>query len=271
MFSSNLFSHPNKILDEHLINVANLIEFFLRDKPESIQKKLLPVAKIAGFTHDLGKATRSFQDYITSKSNENAKKTQHTKFSAVCSYYICKTQTEDDLLSFFCYVSVRRHHSNLKSILEETQIFDEEEKEFLLKQLEEIDDRSFNILAENLYKKGLPVLLNKKLIEQWINDFPNELKPIKRQLRKTSNIENYITLNLLYSLLLDADKSEVVIGDLKAFERRNYNEENWVKNYLSKMNYSDSFINQLRKQAFEEVDSYNIDLNQKLYLINIPT
>lgn len=273
LFSSNLFSHPNKILDEHLINVANLIEFFLRDKPEPIQKKLLPVAKIAGFTHDLGKATRSFQDYIKSisKKEENAKKTQHTKFSAVCSYYICKTQTEDDLLSFFCYVAVRRHHSNLKSILEETQIFDEEEKEFLLKQLEEIDDRSFNILAENLYKNGLPVLLNKKLIEQWINDFPNELKIIKKQLRKTSNIENYITLNLLYSLLLDADKSEVVIGDLKAFERRNYNDENWVKNYLSKMNYSDSFINQLRKQAFEEVDSYNIDLNQKLYLINIPT
>jgi CRISPR-associated endonuclease/helicase Cas3 len=128
----------------------------------------------------------------------------------------------------------------------------------LLKQLEEIDDRSFNILAENLYKNGLPVLLNKKLIEQWINDFPNELKIIKKQLRKTSNIENYITLNLLYSLLLDADKSEVVIGDLKAFERRNYNDENWVKNYLSKMNYSDSFINQLRKQAFEEVDSYNM-------------
>jgi CRISPR-associated endonuclease Cas3-HD len=74
LFSSNLFSHPNKILDEHLINVANLIEFFLRDKPEPIQKKLLPVAKIAGFTHDLGKATRSFQDYITSKSRENAKK-----------------------------------------------------------------------------------------------------------------------------------------------------------------------------------------------------
>jgi hypothetical protein len=46
LFSSNLFSHPNKILDEHLINVANLIEFFLRDKPEPIQKSFYQWRKL---------------------------------------------------------------------------------------------------------------------------------------------------------------------------------------------------------------------------------
>ncbi len=266
-----LYSHPHKYLDEHLIHVAELIELFLQEKPELIQKQILPCAKIAGLTHDLGKATKSFQKYIMGDSEESPKKTQHTKISAVCCYYICRTQTGDEFLPFFSYIAVRRHHGNLTNAIEETQTYDDKDIEFLLNQLEEIEDAPFKILAKKLYEFGLPILLDKSTIKQWIIDFKKELKNIKKLLRNTSNIKNYITLNLLYSLLLDADKSEVLINNPKVFERKIYDDESWVKNYLSKKKFDNSFINQLRKQAFEEVDSYQIDLNQKLYLINLPT
>jgi CRISPR-associated endonuclease/helicase Cas3 len=271
--SSNLYSHPEKLLSSHLKNVAELMKFFLNEKPAFIKDELYPVVMVIGLTHDIGKATKSFQEYLfADESEKNKLKTKHSLFSAICAYYLTKElNTENKLSPFFAYIIVRRHHGDLIDIKDEISLFGEKDANFLLNQIDDIDDSEFKILAEHLLTYGLPIKLDKNKIKQWIQNFNQELKSLKRDLRQSLEIKNYITLNLLYSLLIDADKTDVVIGNKEAFERKNYEGREWVKNFLSRINPPSIFINQLRNQAYHEVDSHIIDTNQKIYSINLPT
>ena len=273
LHSFNLYSHPEKFLYEHLKNVAELMEFFLDEKPASIRDELSPIIKVVGLSHDIGKATESFQRYLFAEESERNKlKTQHSLFSAICTYYLAsELKIKNKILPFFAYIAVRRHHGDLIDIKDEVSLFDEKDTNFLLGQVEDIDDSKFNILSEHLLSFGLPVKLDKNTIKEWIKSFSRELRSFKRELRQSLEIKNYITLNLLYSLLIDADKSDAVVGKREAFERKNFEDSEWVKNFLSKFNHSLNCINKLRNQAFNEVNSHIIDSKCKIYSINLPT
>jgi len=273
LHSFNLYSHPEKFLYEHLKNVAELMEFFLDEKPASIRDELSPIIKVVGLSHDIGKATESFQRYLFAEESERNKlKTQHSLFSAICTYYLAsELKIKNKILPFFAYIAVRRHHGDLIDIKDEVSLFDEKDTNFLLGQVEDIDDSKFNILSEHLLSFGLPVKLDKNTIKEWIKSFSRELRSFKRELRQSLEIKNYITLNLFYSLLIDADKSDAVVGKREAFERKNFEDSEWVKNFLSKFNHSLNCINKLRNQAFNEVNSHIIDSKCKIYSINLPT
>jgi len=271
---SNLYSHPGKPLEQHLRNVADLMEYFLKEKPELIKNELLPIVRIIGFCHDLGKATKSFQKYLFADEREKNKlKTQHSLFSAICAYYLVKgLNLENELLPLFAYIAVRRHHGDLIDVMDEVTNFDEnKDAETLLKQTEDIDDLAFNILMERLLVYGFPVKLEKGTIKKWIKNFHQELKTLKKILRRTSEIKNYIILNLLYSLLIDADKTDAVIGNFESLRRKDFEDRDLVKSYLEILNPKQTFINQLRQKAFKEVDIQAPNLNNKFYSINLPT
>jgi len=275
--SSNLYSHsdPKKLLEDHLINVANLMLFFLSEKPSDIREELSEIVKIIGLSHDLGKATNSFQKYLfadeTQKQKLRTELTKHSLFSALCAYYAVKQVSCNELFPLFAYIVVRRHHDDLIEVMDEISLFDEKRIDLLKKQLHDINENSFQILSQKLYHAGLPVILSKELIQTWIENFRLETKSLKKLLRKNSDIKSYVLLNLLFSLLLDADKSEVVVNDMKSFEMRNYEDVHWVDNYLSKARFENNFINELRSQAYQEVSNFKIDLSERIYAINLPT
>ena len=271
--SSNLYSHTEKLLEIHLKNVADLMKFFLNEKPSYIKNELLPIVEIIGLTHDIGKATNSFQRYLFAKESEKNKlKTKHSLFSAICAYYLVKEfEIENKLLPLFAYITVRRHHGDLINIKDEVSLFNEKDINFVLNQVDDIDNSKFTILTEHLLRFGLSIKLTKDIIKQWIKNFGYELKYFKHELRHYADIKNYVILNLIYSLLIDADKTDVVVGDIKVLERKNYDDRDWVKNFLKINKPQLNFINNLRNQAFCEVDSNVIDINQKFYTINLPT
>jgi CRISPR-associated endonuclease/helicase Cas3 len=272
--SSNLYSHPEKFLEVHLKNVAWLMESFLNEKPTSIKNELLPIARIIGLSHDLGKATRSFQKYLFADKEEKRKlKTQHSLFSAICTYYLVKElNPENKLLPLFAYIAVRRHHGDLIDVLDEISWFDKkEDAELLLTQLNDINDLAFDILVEHLLAHGLPRKLSKNLVKEWIENFSKELRGFRRVLRKSSDIKNYVYLNILYSLLIDADKTDAIIGNFEPLRRKDFEDQDWVKNYLKTLTQKQTFVNQLRQKAFKEVDNQSLNLNQKFYSINLPT
>ncbi len=277
MSSSNLYSHPERLLEDHLIGVAKCSELFLSEKPIEIKKQLNDVCKLIALSHDIGKATDYFQKYLFSDEKEkvrlkNLPQTKHSLLSAVCAYYLCRElTTENKFLPFFAFLTVRRHHGNLIDISDEVT-WDTKYVRILHSQVENIDGNKFSILAQRLHDADVPMRLSKDIIKSWVDNFGKELKSIKKHIRGLNNgVFNFITLNLLYSLLLDADKSNVVIKDISVFERRESISGNLVDNYKAKNTFADSPINYLREKAYIEIAHSNINPGEKIYSINLPT
>ena len=62
--SSDLYSHPGRLLEDHLIGVANLSELFCQDKLFPEREILKRLVRIIALSHDLGKSTTFFQNYL---------------------------------------------------------------------------------------------------------------------------------------------------------------------------------------------------------------
>jgi len=276
LLSSNLYSHENKLLEEHLINVSRIIELFLDEKPSKLKNDFSEVAKIIGLTHDLGKATKYFQDYLLADENQKFKlktpETNHSFFSAICTYFATKEVLRDGILSILAYTVVRRHHSDLIDIIDELSEIKDEKINLVFKQLDSLEEDKFNILSENLSNAGFPIKLEIPLLRTWFQNFRDEIRKIKYNFRNINDIKYYFTLNFLYSLLLDADKSEVVIKDINVLRKRlDLNNDKIVENYILSTKLDNSTLNELRTNAFVEVQNYPIDLTKKIYSIILPT
>jgi CRISPR-associated endonuclease/helicase Cas3 len=273
---SNLYSHPGIPLEDHLIGVAELSDLFLSEKPSEIRKRLNSICRIIALTHDIGKATKYFQDYLNADDKEKEKlkkeETWHSLFSSVCAYHLTKELSlSDEIYPVFAFLAIRRHHGNLRDVRDDV-LFDNSDAGLLHKQLESIADESFSIFCSRLYSAGLPLLLNKQIISQWIDGFAKESRQIKKYLRNINNaVSNYITLNLIYSILLDADKSEVVVKDKIVFNRKKFNSAEWVHTYKKQTIFPESPVNILREKAYHETLKQEIDLNKKIYSLNLPT
>lgn len=275
--SSNLYSHPGIPLEDHLIGVAELSDLFFSEKPLEIRERLNSICRIIALTHDIGKATKYFQDYLYADDNEKEKlkknkETWHSLFSSVCAYYLTKKLSlADEIYPVFAFLAIRRHHGNLRDVRDDV-LFDDSDTGLLHKQLESIADEGFSVLCRRLHSEGLPLLLNKQIISQWIDGFSRESKQIKKYLRSINNdVSNYITLNLIYSILLDADKSEVIVKDKTVFNRKEFNSAEWVNSYKKQTIFPESPINILREKAYHETLKHEIDLNKKIYSLNLPT
>ena len=277
LLSSKLYSHPRIPLEDHLIGVAELSDLFLSEKPSEIRERLNSICRIIALTHDIGKATKYFQDYLNADDKEKGKlkkikETWHSLFSSVCAYYLTKELSlSDELYPVFAFLAIRRHHGNLRDVRDDV-LFDAEDAKLLHKQLESIEGEDFFVLCSRLHSAGLPLLLNKQIISQWIDGFTGESRQIKKYLRNINNaVINYITLNLIYSILLDADKSEVVVKDKIVFNRKEFNSTEWVHTYKKQTIFPESPVNILREKAYRETLNHDIDLNKKIYSLNLPT
>ncbi|WP_022856207.1 CRISPR-associated helicase/endonuclease Cas3 [Thermodesulfobacterium thermophilum] len=278
MCSSNLYSHPGRPLEGHLINVSKLVEIFISEKPKELKKNYTQLCKILGLLHDVGKATEFFQRYLLTtdekekNSLKNLPETKHSFFSALCGYYVIKElNLSDEFLSLFAFVVIRRHHGDLIDISDEV-IVEEKDCENLYKQIESIDNKKFSILVDKLCEAGLPLRLEKDLIKKWIGSFPQELKYFKKCIRNlNNNIERFVTLNFIYSLLLDADKSDVVGLRLSEFAERVNISADIVERYKKVFPFQKSPINKLREKAYYEVLEQPLDPNHRIYSLNLPT
>ena len=276
--SSKLYSHPDRLLEDHLAGVARLSELFLSEKPSGIQNSIAEVCRVSALCHDLGKSTEYFQHYLLAGANEkeklkNSSKAQHSLLSAICAYFVCKGVTSNNnLLPFFAYLSVRRHHGNLKDIIDEATLYNVDNCRFLEDLIEHTDRKKFSILVDNLKLSGLPLSISIDHLRSWAKDFISETRIMKRALRQLDKkLDNYLILNLLYSVLLDADKSDAVIKDISYFTKRQQLNDDLIDKYKSRANFKDSPINSLREMAYQEVMRQPILANKRIYSLNLPT
>lgn len=273
LLCSNLFSHPNKPLEEHLIKTAILAEIFAKES--SLGAGFQRFLKIVALTHDLGKATEYFQEYLAVLEDKKTSlrqkpETRHGLLSAVCSYFLSNEVFEDELLPILAFVIVRRHHLDLIDLMDE--IVNEKEIDLLIRQIESIKEEKFNILCEHLYKSGLPIKLEKEKLFIWAKSIVKEIRTYRRRLRKKLSFDTYFLLNLFYSILLDADKSEVVINEIDLFKRkRPAIRLSVVEAWKAKQKFVPNYINSLREEAYNEALYNALNETKRIYSLNLPT
>ncbi len=282
--SNSLWSHPDKKLAEHLIGVRSIVlqgsVALPYEKIGFLSKEVFSeIASIVAFTHDLGKSTQIFQDYlINHKKNDD---TPHALLSAIQTYFLVQSKLDTRnlssekriLLSAVAFMAVKRHHGSLEQFMN-TFLISPLERDRLLRQTKSINEELFHEMLLELSKHGFSKPYPISQIEHWIRDFESNYMSIKFIIKEELNLKTfdiYMIQTLLYSLLIDADKLDVTIG--RNVPRNNTElDPNLVDVFKSRLHFEDNQINALREDAYNEIIKNRvIDLSQKKYSIHLPT
>lgn len=291
-FSCNLYSHPDKLLKEHLSNVGcssretlSLKEIDLNDL-ELKKDVLVDLSYLIGVCHDFGKATEYFQNYI--KETDEKKRmqmksrpeTKHGLLSAIFTYFVLREYLKDqqalneslcDILSVIGYLIVKRHHGNLKDARSEVLDLREDEDLVVLgRQIQSIDLNEVKKVYRDLFKLNLSYFFSH--YQDIVKEILQKKKRI-RHLKEEKNIQYSLITQLLYSVLLNSDKVDASgiqmdrnIGEISA---------DLVDAYkvIEGYNEPEGKINIIRNSIYDDVISTvgGLNLEQKIYSLNVPT
>lgn len=294
MSSCEIYSHPGKLLQDHISAVSNFCGTTCRDSQPDFSSvdlsadTLAEFCTIIGYCHDFGKATSFFQEYLFASEDTHAAlkgspKTRHGLLSAVFTYQCIKLAMIgrpygkiNDFLPFVGYVIVRRHHGDLNDFFLETKDLGETTtKEVLTQQLNAIRKET----VSEIYKGKIP----ENSVETFFSEFESILEAIKKEgslfkIRRTlDNIPEATAMEILilfcYSLLLSGDKQDAA----EVSHQRNTAglPPDLVDRYQQQPDFQKvtSPINQIRNEIYHEViDQVPIlDLGQRIYSLNVPT
>ncbi len=292
--SNNFFSHPGKPLYEHLKNTAETARYVIENKelnlPEYLTRETLEdVAYIIGASHDFGKFSEYFQNYLMASDEEkkylrNKPETHHGFISAVFAlvaveeYLKQKKLSENDnalSLPLAAFLAVRRHQGDLHNASEDVSI-DNRDMEICRKQMEKTDLEAAQQIYDTLYEK-IGFNFDLKIFVERINApvfWSYELKSAIRDFAEKETPFYYLITLLLYSVLLDADKTDA--AQLLKIKRKHLDAE-LVDKYRAKKfgrGSNATGINVIRNEIYEETISRldEIDLDKrKIFSLNVPT
>lgn len=275
-----VWSHPSKELKDHLIQVAEIAKQSATAIPINFSEGfLLPeISYIIGLYHDIGKATDFFQNYL--KENEpnqkarlkNQPETNHSLISAIATYFAIEELLKDknfdsELTAFFpiaAFLAVRRHHTDLQSAFDDVRL---DKIDTLQYQVENLNHKYLGFLPywNNVYDKLKALHLK--------NGWPLSKRLVINLVTKKNGLLWYLIQNVLYSLLIDADKHEVTVG---SYSKRISIQSNMVKIFQERMGFdkSKNFIDITRNEIHQIVTGQikNIDLDQNhLLSLTAPT
>ncbi len=295
-YSFRLKSHPEKLLVHHLENVGNLSREAVAGKSLNREDAdlLKDAAYIIGVTHDLGKATDFFQEYINEKDEKRKKalkardNTHHGLLSAFFTYAVIreflrqseKKGTLAEYLPILSFLAVKKHHGNLRNALDEiTDIYSDKEKVLKVAQEQiaamdraEVGEILAKLLQEKVQRINIDNIIN-YVLQEAPKDIGRKEKRLVRNLGDRVDLYPYFLSQFLYSTLLDADKTDAGLDgiDLQRLDLA----ANLVERYREARNFStnqeniNSLRNQIYEEAMERIMSWNLD--EKVLSLNVPT
>nr|MDO8082346.1 CRISPR-associated helicase Cas3' [Candidatus Freyarchaeota archaeon] len=225
----SLLSHPDKRLCEHLQNVANGIYYGLSElnlKLDFDKQTLCELGYIIGISHDFGKATKHFQEYIlsdkeTKKKLKSRAENRHSSVSALFSLYLAeKYSSKQDLkeesklfLALAAYLVVRRHHGDLGSAegdLNDLRLHSDE----YIKKVDDMDKDEVEHLFNLLISQRIQTIrVSLEEFKDWQKSFTSgesrfRYNKVLRSVERQKKLDFFFLINLLYSHLIDADKKD---------------------------------------------------------------
>jgi len=292
-----LESRPGQLLIDHLENTAQLCSE-IRNKKINFKNAntdiLGDVARLIGFTHDLGKATIFFQEYLKEKDEDkkrslrNKKKTHHGLLSSLFTYRIVKDSIHSKNLSahqiygylpIISYLIVKRHHGNPLNLKDEIIDIEPENNPEALhvikKQLESIDADEFDRILKKCPNTALSIDEFNSDVDILIADqICRTEKSRWRKYCKNSSLDIYFLFQFFYSALLAADKNDaagvkIPGGNISLLS-------GMVDRYIEKKfanKGNDNLINPIRDEVYKVVCNsvHSINNSDKILSINVPT
>ncbi len=284
-----LRSHPNKLLRDHLNGVSASTKTIVEDTANVISNSILlsdltRVAYIIGATHDIGKGTPFFQEYLLDKGSKiDVFLKSHSMISSLyCSWLILNDSTLSDtnrkFLALAASLVIQGHHGSLKrptSYLENLKNFNK--KEIFVKQIESLREQNIEEI-ERITTVDLGLASFVEFTESWEDYLFYFCKHIVLSassfvLKSGVSMEPYFTINLLFSALLEADISDA--GDIVQPDRLEIDSD-IIRDYIvGKLQSNDATkeINRLRNTLFRHVDNKSVTeaLDHNIFTLTAPT
>ena len=263
-YSYKLLSHENKLLVDHLRNVASkcrervelsIINF---DIPK---ENLVEIAGIIGVAHDLGKGTTYFQDYLLQNILGNSiqkdmELKSHGFLSSIFAYVLVQeylnsiARKEGMLAAYLPYIAsfvVKHHHGNLVDFENET-IFNARIEKVVETQVQALSLDEISMIISDLLnmKFDKDTILN-TLHEayQCVTFDSIESMEIIDNIINHKDSQYYILQKYLFSVLIYADKWDVILGTNKNLQQ--YIRADLIDIFLKDKKKND-FINAARQK-----------------------
>lgn len=272
----NFYSHPDKLLLRHLEEVNELSQVYCGEDYSKAQE-------ILSYTHDFGKYTTFFQNYLFSKDKIRNDLNGHGFISALFGAFIALNfYGEESIYPVIIYNSILHHHGSLKNISENLP------KTFKARK---IDNYELQDKIETAFKQLQDMENNKKYIKEdykklgydkYFYAFMEE-KPIEKMLLKLKKIEFKFNFNggndevyfisqMLYSSLIASDKISAANIKLPQVKFSCFEELNKTKNEKFQTSNKDK-IDVIRSKVFNDVqhEIQKSFMDNKLFSITSPT
>jgi len=271
---SDIRSHPDLPLEKHLTQVAEIAIELLEDKQVNFsalgitKEHLKELVKRTALFHDLGKATRYFQERLQTGEKGPNGEHQHTGLSAVLAYKplltYCRENNLNESISLAPLMAVQFHHSEFK-------------KEFPndLVMVDRLKALKKEILTlQSLKDVGLTneaTLINPIEIDCGFEDLFSDLSNFNDE----QKIEFRLLFLFIYSLLLEADKAYLAVKNKGLYHRKPIGIDSEVIDKYKAKVFKDknAKINIDREKVYKEVISglNDIDLKNHIYTLTLPT
>ncbi len=267
-FSYKLYSHyggkfpDGRLLVDHLRGVSEIALDIHRQ--HGIKEDIEDVIRVICMCHDFGKASRYFQDYLKEKYYGELK--NHGEISAHFAYYMLPEKYK--LLGFIC---VKRHHGDMDngaSMVSGDALT-----------LQEIAGAMEDNIEELNYIYGKDISEFFRLIKD--RKFIMDVKYRFAKMAGKFSIEDMIWTEYIWSLLLTADKTQLIRGT--AYENKVMFKEEQIRCYKDevrrllkekKPGIEKTELFSIRENIYNEIIEgiYEADITQThKFSINVPT
>ncbi|AGB03157.1 CRISPR-associated helicase/endonuclease Cas3 [Methanoregula formicica] len=297
----NFFSHrhPDILLKDHLKTVGETERNILLEKRiNNLDKQFLSdVAYLIGISHDFGKFTTFFQEYLEKKRRSEGL-THHGLISALFTYevlseFIRIRKYENHALfkyiPFFGYIIVKHHHGNLDAIEKDVnseqllrefsnireQLSDVRRNDPDIKEIYSVlflsTDIQVQIIFNNLshYEKECQ---SPEILDNVIKHLRKDAYFFKKESSNQAEPLPFLIIQLLYSVLIDSDKKHA--GHVEEIRRPTLPSD-IVEKYKANPEFqkaNSSNINRIRNEIFESVIlTIQQSTDKKIFSITAPT
>lgn len=295
-----LLSHPDKLLIDHLREVATIAtrvvsnngyRFVLGNGVVISQQQLTDMMWIAGAFHDLAKATSYFQVYIRNPEGVHSHLKNHAQLSSIFAWFVadqyCKQQFSNkflaELIATLMLIAVKRHHGRIENLEKELSLSSDDLENFS-EQIKSIDKESIELVISKLLVDFQIKTTWQDFVNYWqSNNFQQVMKDFKimsfkfiyPKLDEPTRINLFNLFQVIYSALMYADKNDVIL-DHNTLNHKQTNIINCLDQFREKKGFNNARteIDRLKNDAYFNTLEHLGNVykqEQHLYSITLPT